>query len=70
MSSEVRQTAVYTLAEVAAMMQASMRTVRRWVDRGEFPKPLPLPGTLRFKRGEIDAMLASGVERKEDSSHA
>lgn len=67
MTSEVR--AVYTLSEVASMMRASMRTVRRWVDGGKFPKPLALPGTMRFKRSEIDRLLATDVKSDEDQSH-
>jgi len=63
----IQAPAVYTLDEVAAMMKASTRTIRRWIDAGKFPRPLPLPGQLRFRCHDIDALVGHpSVEVKHD----
>ena len=50
---------VYNLTEVAAMFATSPRSVRRWVDKKEFPEPLKLPGPMRWAKSRIDRLIES-----------
>lgn len=61
MSATAVTTAVYSLDDVRALFGgASSRTVRRWVDAGKFPRPLPLPGPWRFRRSDVETFLQTG----------
>lgn len=35
----------------------SGKTIRRWVAAGKFCKPVPLPGTARWSRADVDLWL-------------
>lgn len=43
-----------TEREVLDLLHVSKSTLRRWLAKGEFPGPLPLPG--RLKRWDVQAV--------------
>lgn len=49
-----------TPKQLAAELQVSTQTLRRWVKQGVCPKPLWLaPGTVRFREDDIAKWLAT-----------
>lgn len=44
-------------AELAAIVGADVRTVRRWVREGEVPTPFRIGGTLRWRRADVERWL-------------
>jgi excisionase family DNA binding protein len=54
-------TAVYTTAQVAALLQVDVRTLQRWDAAGKIPGKIRLPGrSVRFLRDVIDGWIATG----------
>jgi excisionase family DNA binding protein len=49
-----------TVADVAAMLACSTKTVYRLVDRGAIPRPVRLGGMLRWHRAQLERWLADG----------
>jgi excisionase family DNA binding protein len=49
-----------TVADVAAMLACSTKTVYRLVDRGAIPRPVRLGGLLRWRRVQIEQWIADG----------
>lgn len=47
------------LHEVAARLKVHVRTIRREVQRGNFPKPVKVVNRMRFFQSEVDAYLQS-----------
>lgn len=44
-------------SEVAKMFRVSERTLSRWVSVGEFPQPLKVGNTRRWKRSDLDSLI-------------
>lgn len=58
-----------TVAEVAALLHVSPKTLYAWVAAGKFPA-LKLNGALRFRRHEVEAFLQRhGVSVAGESRH-
>ena len=56
--SSTREPAVLTVADVAAKLQISERTVFRWKDAGKLPQPMRLGGwLLRWDREQFEEWL-------------
>ncbi len=52
-----------TRKEVAARLRISARTLVGWINRGEFPPPLDLPGRVyRWPEKVINGWLADRIE--------
>ena len=46
--------------QVAKLLDVSRRTIYRWLKTGSFPQPIKLsPGTVRWRRAELQAFIAS-----------
>ena len=57
-------TAYLTAEEVAELANVSASTVRRWAKRGQIAaSQLPGRGMLRFRRADVEAMLANPAGR-------
>lgn len=52
-----------SMADLAAMLACSSRHVYRLVERGRMPAPIRLGRSVRWKRSEIEAWIASGCRR-------
>lgn len=46
-----------TADDIARLVRADVRTVRRWVREGELPAPIRIGGALRWRRATIDKWL-------------
>lgn len=58
-----------TPKEVAAILQISTKTLKRWDDAGLLPRPrFEVGATKRYARGEILAWLRLGVSRPDLSA--
>jgi excisionase family DNA binding protein len=49
-----------TTREVAEMLNVTPETVRQWTHEGRL-KPVPLPGRFRYRREDIEKLLAGDV---------
>ena len=55
------QPALMTTAEVADELRVHQKTVRQWAEAGRIPV-ITLPGgTLRFRREDVDSILAGSA---------
>lgn len=50
--------ALLTTGEVAKLLSVHRATVRRWVDDGQLAAITLPSGTLRFRREDVEALLA------------
>jgi excisionase family DNA binding protein len=46
-----------TAKQVAEFLQISVRTVRRWVDRGILVKPIRIGGIARWWKSDVESLL-------------
>lgn len=53
----------YNVGDIARMLQASTRHVRRLADSGAMPRPVHLGRLVRWRRADVDAWLAAGCRR-------
>ena len=49
--------------DVAALLAASPRIIRRMADAGQMPSPVRLNSLVRWRRSDIDDWLAAGCPR-------
>ena len=49
---------ILLMREVSEIARVDPRTLRRWIERGTFPRPLPLGRTLRWSRRDLDRWIA------------
>ena len=56
------------VSTVAARLSVSAKTVRRWADSGQMPKPIRVGRLLRWRPEVIDQWVADGCPSRE--SHA
>ncbi|HNR30174.1 MAG TPA: helix-turn-helix domain-containing protein [Candidatus Hydrogenedentes bacterium] len=49
-----------TVKEVAQTLRLSERTVWRFADSGQLPRPVALGGSRRWRRSDIDAVMRCG----------
>jgi len=54
------RTLLLTVADVAALLGVSPRSVWRMVQTGECPAPLRLRGCTRWRRAEVERWIAAG----------
>jgi excisionase family DNA binding protein len=54
---------LWTTAEVMAALKVSENTVRRWATDGVLPAVKIGPRAVRFRRSDVDALLAPKVKR-------
>lgn len=50
-----------TAREVAGMLKISLKTLRRRILRGEFPEPIKLRGSRRWRREQVQTWLAEST---------
>jgi excisionase family DNA binding protein len=53
----VPTTPLLTLKDVATLFLVTPRTIRRWRRSGQFPAPLNIGGTLRWRRSDVHGWL-------------
>lgn len=46
-----------TVGEVAEWMSCSIPTIYRWINSGEFPEPMRIGGSVRWRASDIRAFL-------------
>jgi len=49
-----------TAADLAAIAQVNVRTIRRWHELGQIPSGLRIGAVVRWRRSEIEAFLRDG----------
>jgi prophage regulatory protein len=60
MSTETQvQSPLLTVKELAEMLGVTIICVYRWRDAGEIPPSIKIGGSVRWRRSDIDAWLAS-----------
>jgi len=47
------------MSEVAKLLNVDRTAIWRWYTTGDFPKPIKVGATTRFRRTDIEAWLAS-----------
>lgn len=62
--SQITLSTYSTLQEVSQLLQADPTTIRRWSKAGQFPNPIKIGRTVRYKTAEIQAFLAQ-MEQQE-----
>lgn len=62
------QTNILNSGEVAALFSVSISTVQRWADDGKLAHFTTPGGHLRFRREDIEPLLATEAERAEATS--
>ncbi len=50
------------LATVAKLFDVTPKTIRRWVDEGRFPEPVPFGNVKLFRSSEVKAFQDKGLE--------
>ena len=53
-------TGTYDVDDIATLLKASSRHVRRLADAGAMPRPLHLGRLVRWRRSDVDQWLAAG----------
>ncbi len=53
-------TGTYDVGDIATLLKASSRHVRRLADAGAMPRPLHLGRLVRWRRADVDQWLAAG----------
>ena len=65
MSDQTQSDPLLTRREIAARLRISLRTFIGWIQRGEFPPPLDLPGRVyRWPESVVNRWLADRIERE------
>ncbi len=54
------ESSLLTIQQVAALFQVNMRTIRRRVSDGTFPKPVKIGRSLRWNRADLELDLNHG----------
>lgn len=57
-----------SIGEAATVLQASVQTVRRWEQSGHLPAVRTPGNQRRFRRSEVEALLAPPVLEPEDAA--
>ncbi len=57
---QLSQPLLVSIAEVAQMLRASIRTIERMLATGEIPEPVRLRGSRRWRREDIVAWVDAG----------
>lgn len=57
MRADTQEQALLSRAETAKYFGVSIATVDRWVKRNDFPKPIKIGLTVRFKKANLDEFI-------------
>lgn len=59
----ISDSAMLTVADVARLVNCSVRSVYRLVDTGAMPTPVRIGGLRRWRRAQIEAWIADGCPK-------
>lgn len=56
-----------TISDIKSQLHCAQSTIYRWIERGEFPKPLKIGGLARWTLEDFDTFKANAVQRRNDA---
>lgn len=51
---------LFTINEVSKMIKVSICTINRWTRGGDFPKPVKIARSTRWRKSDIDNFISGG----------
>jgi len=66
-SEKLSEQTLFTIQDVAEMLQVAVRTVRRLRSTGKLPQPVTIGRSVRWRREDLEEWIAEGCPAKGQS---
>lgn len=60
-------TELLTIADIKSQLNCAQSTIYRWIEQGEFPKPLKIGGLARWTKEDLETYKDNAVQRRNDA---